>query len=369
MSELSPLQLTRAKKGRGTGGAEETFLGTKWKSIITHWSLGAALSLSCAWIRSQCQADCLTNKLALSNDPFVMTSKLGLPGHPGGLRKEGIKPRMLLTHKELSPAGCNSTLWGARNFGHHLPGFLLNPEDQEKQRRWKITSIHNPVKSLLITTDQILTMWSESSIHTLECEFTAQHMQLLVKTMLTPAAPPLILNHFASTILSWQPGSYGYSQNCCEQSTGRRRVFADPAFITRLKDGPSWANYRHAMRLLSPFPYTAQLHLILRDDSTAQTLPQRYCPCGTPGRPTDHLSSGLHPVQEAVTEASIPSATRNMDTPAAHHSLLSLCASTAWGAAPRFDSEAHWSSLLHSWASAWALLEPLNSSFPQHCIL
>lgn len=153
MSELSSLQLTRAKRGRGTGGAEETFLGTKWKSIITHWSLGAALSLSCAWIRSQCQVDYLTHKHGLSNDPFIMTCKLWLPGHPGGLKKEGIHPRRLLTHKELSPAGCNSALWGARNFGHNLLGFLLNPEDQENQGGEKsppFTTLLNHCSSLQI---------------------------------------------------------------------------------------------------------------------------------------------------------------------------------------------------------------------------
>lgn len=124
----------------------------KWKSIITHWSLGAVLSLSCAWMRSQCQVDYDTHKHGLSNDPFLMTSKLWLPGHPGGLRKEGVQPRRLLTHEELSHPGCNSARRGERHFGRHLPGFLLNPEAQEKQRRWKITSIYNYVKSLLITT-------------------------------------------------------------------------------------------------------------------------------------------------------------------------------------------------------------------------
>lgn len=152
MSELSPLQFTRAQRGRWTGGAQETFFGMTWKSIVTHWSLGAVLSLSCAWVRSQCQGDYLTHKHGLSNDPFLMTSKLWLSGHPGGLRKEGVQPQRLLTHKERSLLGCHSARWGERHFGHHFPGFLLNPEDQEKQRRWKITSIYNYVKSLLITT-------------------------------------------------------------------------------------------------------------------------------------------------------------------------------------------------------------------------
>lgn len=91
VSKPPPLQLTRAKRGKGKGGAEETFLGTKWKSIITHWSHWAVLSLSCAWIRSQCQADYLTHKHSLSNDPFLITSKLWLPGHLKGFKKEDIQ--------------------------------------------------------------------------------------------------------------------------------------------------------------------------------------------------------------------------------------------------------------------------------------
>lgn len=88
-----------------------------------------------------------------------------------------------------------------------------------------------------------------------------------------------------------------------------------PSLFT-LRDGPSWVKSRHVMRLLGPFPYTAQLHLIPADDSTMQTLPQRHCPCGTPGPSTEHLSSGLHPVQEAFTEANTQSAPCNMETPA-----------------------------------------------------
>lgn len=61
---------------------------------------------------------------------------------------------------------------------------------------------------------------------------------------------------------------------------GRRKVLADLASLSRLKDGPSWVKYRHTLRLLGPFPYTAQLHLIPWDHSTMQTLLQRYCPCG-----------------------------------------------------------------------------------------
>lgn len=178
MSEFSPLYLTRAKRGRGTGGAEERFLGMKWKSIITHWSLEAALNLSCAWIRSQCQADYFRHNHGSSNDPFLMTSTLWLPEYPGGLREEGLWPPRFFTHRtelwwlQLRSVG-SKKLWTL--FTSFLPGR-------------KTTSFHNPVKSLYITTDHIfitsvcsMPLWNGS----LQCNMCA----VAPENQLTPATP------------------------------------------------------------------------------------------------------------------------------------------------------------------------------------
>lgn len=82
-------------------------------------------------------------------------------------------------------------------------------------------------------------------------------------------------------------------------------MFADLAFTTQVQ-GLSPRKHTCVMRLLSLLPdATAQLYLIPWDDSTMQILQQRHCLCGTPQPQIDHLSFGLHPVLEGVTEANI----------------------------------------------------------------
>lgn len=182
-----------------------------------------------------------------------------------------------------------------------------------------------------------------------------------VKTMLIPAASLLISGHFACHILSWQP----------------IRV------LTELV----WAKHRKKKGVCRPclhypgsrtVPQLAETHMC---DETAQPSPR--CNSTVVSDPmgwfhnADTTTKALSMWYSSTTDRSpefwSSSSTwrchRGQHTLAlvwyrkAHLRVLFLCAPTAqW-------SETHWYSLFHPWASAWVVLEPLHSSFPQHCML
>lgn len=201
----------------------------KWESIITHWSLGAALNLSCASIRSQCQADYLRHKHGSSNDPFVMTYKLWLPGHPGGLREDVWPPR-LFTHS-TEPCWLQLSSVGSKKLWTLFTSFLLDRKN---------TSIHNSVKPLNIATDQIFIIS--------ECSIPHWNRSLQYNTCAVASE-----NHDDSCHSSPHFGSFwlhhpvlttwGHSRNWCEHSTGKLSRSHASRAESPLTPGSFWSSH------------------------------------------------------------------------------------------------------------------------------
>lgn len=158
-----------------------------------------------------------------------MTYKLWLPGHPGTLREEGIWPPRFFTHR-TEPWWLQLNSVGSKKFWTSFTSFFLDR---------KATSIHNPVKSLYITTDHIfitsdcsIPLWNGS----LQGNMCSGSWKLANSCHSSSHFGSFWFHHPVLT-------TCGHSRNWCEHSTGKFSCSHASRAESPLTPGSFWSSH------------------------------------------------------------------------------------------------------------------------------